>query len=1391
MGINTKRGVRQMTENNANNHAAGTGNDKQSQSGGARFVFRNRLRRTILLWFLTLSLIPVTVVGVAGYLNGRIHLREYAEESLKLVCTEHARDIQRYFSDMLMELRRKSAMRVNYEFLEDLIKGFKESHKPLGEYVKSFKWAATVSRYGADLGIYCRDYGYHDILFIDAQGNILFTVAGEKDLGTNILNGKYSDTLFASACKQTLKTGRPTLSDFEFYGPSGNAGTGFLVSVMVNDDGDKIGLMVFQLSLGSINRMMEEGMTLGETMEIYLIGGDLKIRSHSSPSKEAKNLGKPVETDITFLWLKEHGEGVEFPGAMDEMEEEVLFYQGPHGKSVLGIHDNITIGDTSFGMIAEIEESEAFAAVNRLRNLVIIMLAGIMLLVLFFAIRVSGRMVRPLLLLSGVVKRVAEGHFDQEIKVESDNEIGELALDVNRMLHGLREMTEENRRKDWFETGQGKLNYEMRGDQKPAALGRGIITFLAEYLNARIGAFYISDDNHRLKLLGSYAFTRRKNLSNEFEFGEGLVGQAALERESITITNVPDDYIAVSSSLGETPPRNILVFPVLLNDEVKGVIELGTFDDFQQRDLDFLNQVSEGIAIAVESAQSQGRVQGLLEQTQAQAEELEASQEELRRNNEELEEQTEALKESEVQLKEQQEELRQTNEELEEQAAQLEEQTAKLEEQTANIEKKNAQLEKARKAVEEKARDLETSGRYKSEFLANMSHELRTPLNSILLLSGFLSGNKDGRLEEDQVESARAIHSSGTELLALINEVLDLSKVESGKMELVVEDVGLAAFSHAVKQEFQPLADEKEIELKCDLADDLPESIRTDRQRLSQVMKNFFSNALKFTTRGSVTLRVFRPGRGDDVTSICADAGLDPEKTVCLSIVDTGSGIEAGKQKQIFEAFQQADGSTSRKYGGTGLGLSISRELAKLLGGRIGLESDPGKGSAFTLYLPERLEVEKKKSASDVDSREAKTISQSEKTDQQKATTGVEAVDDDRNDISPDDRSILIIEDDPVFLKVLRDLARDAGFKCLVAGDGKTGLQFADYYKPSAIILDIVLPGIDGWTVMSRLKENSQTRHIPVHFMSGQEKNIEAFKLGAVDFLTKPVSPAVLDNVFGRIDRMISKQVKDLLVVEDNDIQRDLIADIVGNGDVRITFALTAAEGYDQALTGKFDCMVLDLGLPDMSGVELLDKIRTSETGNRTPVIIFTGRELTPEEKVIMDKYAESTILKGADSVKRLLDETTLFLHRVEADLPERQRKILRMAHDKESILAGKKVLMVDDDMRNVFSLKKILEEKGIHIVVGKNGRDGIDRLNENPDVDLILMDIMMPEMNGFEAMEEIRKERRFKDLPIIALTAKAMKGDRAKCIEAGANDYLAKPVDVDRLFSMLRVWLY
>ncbi len=982
----------------------------------------------------------------------------------------------------------------------------------------------------------------------------------------------------------------------------------------------------------------------------------------------------------------------------------------------------------------------------------------------------------PISILSKAAKRVAEGQLDHEIEIKSKGEIGELTDSFNNMLSNLRLTMEKNDAHNWLKTGQMEISVRMRGEQDIETLGRNIIGYLAEYLDSQVGILYMSDRDKCLKQIGSYAYVSRENALSEFKFGEGLVGQAAMERKHILVTNCPDDYINVNSGMVDTAPKNILIFPLILNDAVKGVVELGSFHDFYDTHLTFLEQVAEGIAIALDSVAARSRTKELLEQTQQQTEELQAREESLRQSNEELEENARALKESESRLQAQQEELRQINEELEE--------------QKEGVERKNRDLKEARKIIEERAQDLELSSKYKSEFLSNMSHELRTPLNSILLLSRLLADNKDGHLTEDHVESAQSIHSSGSELLQLINEVLDISKVEAGKMDINIDDMDLHDFSTAMKRNFKPVTTEKNLYMKVDISDDLPRSIHTDKQRVEQIMKNFLSNAFKFTSEGGVTLLISRPdGQSYNETQL-HKRGVDGAKAVVFSVSDTGIGIPEDKQELIFEAFHQADGTTSRQYGGTGLGLSISRELALLLGGEIRIESTHGEGSTFTLYLPETFDSEIKPEKPETENLKQDTraptpsrVSQWE--------DAVEAIEDDRKTISPKDQSILIIEDDPSFLKILRDLTREHGFKSLVAGTGETGLQFAEYYKPSGVILDVELPGISGLTVMARLKDNPETRHIPVHFISASDKKVDAIKMGAIDFATKPVSPEIIDQVFEKLNKVISKPVKDLLVVEDNVEHAKLISEIIGTEDVVTTIASTAEEGYNQVLSGKYDCIVLDISLPDMTGLELLSKIRNNEDIPQIPVIVYTGRELTNKEKKIADESAESTIVKGEGSHRRLLDETTLFLHRIETKLPETQQKILRMIHNKEVVLTDKKILVVDDDMRNVFSIKKVLEEKGLKVLIGKNGKEGIVSLNDNPDINLVLMDIMMPEMDGYTAIGEIRKQERFKKLPIIALTAKAMKGDRSKCIEAGANDYLAKPFEIDRLFSMLRVWLY
>ncbi len=981
--------------------------------------------------------------------------------------------------------------------------------------------------------------------------------------------------------------------------------------------------------------------------------------------------------------------------------------------------------------------------------------------------------------------KIAKGNYSAKLQPRSDKD--ELVNSLNAMTKSLKETTDENTKQNWLKTGMAELNNRMRGEQEQVTLAQNIISFLAEYLNTQIGGIYLNSHNSTFDLVGSYAFTKRKNLSNQYKKGEGIIGQAALEKKPILISNIPDDYVKINSGLGEASPKNILAVPFVYEGDVKGVIELGSFQEFTEQQIEFLDQASENIAINFNTAESRSRLQELLEKSQQQAEELQTQQEEHRQTNEELEEQAKYLKESEAKLQAQQEELRQTNEELEEK-------TQSLEEQKEDIRNKNKELENAQNLLEERAKQLEITSKYKSEFLANMSHELRTPLNSLLILSKILFQNKDKNLTDKQVEFANTIHAAGTELLNIINEILDLAKVESGKLELNVEHVDLKECAQDIEKNYRHLIEEKGLKFRLNLDDKLPESIRTDEQRVKQVIKNFLSNAIKFTEKGSITIDFTKVDKNTDLSN----SGLNPSDAVAISVNDTGKGISKEKQQLIFEAFQQEDGTTSRKYGGTGLGLSIAKEMAHLLGGEIQLKSEAGKGSTFTFYFSniestETIETGEaefrseiyKASKPDTDPEQSTEVPDNGKDED--FSGGL----DDRKIISKNDRTILIIEDDVKFAKILIEIGHEKNFKCLIAKTGKRGLGLAEEYKPDAIILDIGLPDIDGWTVMQRLKDNSETRHIPVHFMSASDKSMEALRMGAIGFLSKPVSMEGLEEAFNKIEEMISKTIKNLLVVEDDEKHSQSIIELIGNNDVHSTATGSGKEAFELLKTNKYDCMILDLGLKDISGFELLQMIESEKAISHIPIIIYTGKEISRQEESKLKKHAESIIIKGVRSQDRLFDEVTLFLHRVEKNLPEEKQRILRMIHDKDQLFQNKKILLVDDDMRNVFAISNLLEERGMKAVIAKNGREGLKLLDENKDVDLVLMDIMMPEMDGYEAMRRIRKDGTNKKIPIIALTAKAMKGDRTKCIEAGANDYLSKPVDNDKLLSMLRVWLY
>ncbi len=1018
--------------------------------------------------------------------------------------------------------------------------------------------------------------------------------------------------------------------------------------------------------------------------------------------------------------------------------------------------------------------------------------------------------------IADVSTAVTEGDLTREVTVEAKGEVDALKQNVNQMIANLRETTERNAEQDWLNSNLARFSGLMQGQRDLQAVSRLIMSELTPLVGAGYGAFFLTQEfeegDPEFQLIASYGYKQRKKVSNRYKLGESLVGQAALERQSIVITEPPEDYVKVASGLGEAAPRSIVVMPVLFEDQVMAVIELASFAPFSEVQRGFLEQLGETIGIVINTIQATMRTeellrqsQGLTQELQERSEELQAQQEELKRANSELEQQAQTLKASEELLQTQQEELQQTNEELEEKA-QL------LEEQNRRIEIKNREIELARAALQERAEQLALSSKYKSEFLANMSHELRTPLNSLLILAKLLAENTEQNLNGKQIEFAKTIHQAGADLLDLINDILDLSKVEAGKMDVNATEVALGDVREYVERTFSPLAEEKGLALGVEIVGaSVPPTVFTDEQRLQQVLKNLLSNAVKFTDEGAVTMRV---ELAPESAQFASPALADADSVLAFSVIDTGIGIPEDKLRLIFEAFQQADGTTSRRYGGTGLGLSISREIARLLGGEIKVESEPARGSTFTLFLPAAFVVAEHGDTG-VQALEARLEQLVREGESLLAESGTlldprlpepeleldpalllpGEVDDDREDLQEGDRVVLVVEDDATFARTVLDVARERGFKTLAALRGDAGLALAHEFKPDAIVLDMNLPVMDGWTVLDHLKHHPATRHIPVHIVSAGDTDrtrTNALRAGAVAFLQKPLEKERLEETFAGIADFIDRGAKNLLVVEDDDDQRASIVELVGSGDdVEVTAVGTSEEALQKLEETAFDCMVLDLKLPDTTGFKLLEQLKKDARHATLPVIVYTGQELTRREETRLKKYAETIIVKDARSPERLLDETSLFLHRVEARLPQAKRRMLEQLHSAEEIFKGKKVLIVDDDVRNVFALTSVLEANGMDVIFAENGRDGVEMLQANPDVDLVLMDIMMPEMDGYETMAAVRELSQFKQLPIISLTAKAMRGDREKSIASGASDYITKPVDTDQLLSLMRVWLY
>ncbi len=955
-----------------------------------------------------------------------------------------------------------------------------------------------------------------------------------------------------------------------------------------------------------------------------------------------------------------------------------------------------------------------------------------------------------------VATAVTKGDLTRSIQVDARGEVAELKDNINTMIDNLRATTDRNQEQDWLKTNLAKFTSMLQGQRDLVTVGRTLLSELSPLVEAQQGVIYQmernepgevgeTDEPRKLQLLAGYA--QREDQPERIISGVGLVGQAAAEKQRILLNDVPPGYTRIHSSLGTAPPQSILVLPVLFEGETMAVIELAALRPFTNTHLAFLDQLTQSIGVVLNTIEATMRTENLLIQSQQLTTELQTRQIELQRTNEEL-----ASK------------------------------AKQLAEQNEEVERKNKEVEQARRALEEKAAELALTSKYKSEFLANMSHELRTPLNSILILGQQLAENVGGNLTVKQTDFAKNIHSAGTDLLTLINDILDLSKIESGTVTVEPEQITFNSLRESVHRTFHHIAETKALGFNVEIDPALPRVLMSDSKRLQQILKNLLSNAFKFTAQGSVSMSVRHVTAGwSPDHPVLSSAGV----AVAFAVTDTGIGIAPEKQRLIFEAFQQADAGTSRKYGGTGLGLAISRELANLLGGEIRLTSQPGEGSVFTLYLPLTY------------TGPARSLSAAASTTAQapipmlSVVKPEEGILDDREEIREGDSVLLVVEDDPHYARILLGIARGKGFKGIVAQRGQVALSLAREYRPTAITLDVFLPDMLGWTVLSNLKLDPATRHIPVQMLSVEEERQHGLSHGAFSYLAKPATTDELEGAMDRLKLYLAPHTKRLLVIEDNDRERASIVELLAHDDIEIESAGTGAEALARLRQRAFDCCVVDLRLPDMSGFELLERLQAEPALREIPVVVFTGKELAGEEEARLRTVAKSIVLKDVQSPERLLDETALFLHRVIGDLPEEKRRMIERLHGSTEVLRGRKVLVVDDDARNIFALTTVLENQEMEVLSATNGRQAIEIINATPELSVVLMDIMMPEMDGYETMREIRKDPRFRTLPILSLTAKAMKGDREKCLEAGASDYIAKPVNTDQLLSLLRVWLY
>ncbi|RXK00537.1 histidine kinase [Arcobacter sp. CECT 8986] len=1295
-----------------------------------------------------------TILGVISIKEAENTLIEQKYKALTATRDSKVRQLQELFKLYTKQVNLLS----DTPFVKNLTVEFENLHKQIG-YDKFEKFPIdnkkikqALPKWDSFYKDYTNTYPFSDVILVSKYGHVFYTYKKLSDYGENLATGTLTDSTLGKIWKEVKDTRKIVYSDVHKYAPNDYGPAMFLASP-IYIDGEFKAVVVLKLKLSSIEDIMNFRAGYATTHEDYLVGKDHLMRSNSflaptTHSLEA-SLKNPKVGFINTLPVEEAFKG------FTDTKTNIDF----RGKEVLSSYTHFNINkNLSWAVVSQVDLKEVLKTPEELkRTLLIISLITLLVVSLILYLVIQKYIINSLNkfqdgLLTFFKFLNRESDEVKLLEINSKDEIGLMSKAVNKGIVRTQENIKKVEIETWIKDGVNQLNQILINLKDLKAVTDESINFISNYVNAGVAVLYIYNENDKkLREYSSFAHVRRDELSNEFDLKEGIIGQVAFQKKPILLTNIKKDESLITTGTTTQSSFNTYTFPLIYNKEIFGVIEIGSFTSFDKKILDFFDNINRTICIAISSAIKNKKVKELLEETKKANAELEINQIKLEEANANMEEQQQQLEEANANLEEQQQQLEEANANMEEQQQQL-----KISEQ--NLKEQNRLLEDTKKEIEQKAKELEQSGKYKSEFLANMSHELRTPLNSIILLSSLLQKNSKKTLSDDDIKKAKTIFESGNELLRLINDILDLSKVESGKMELIVDKFNSIDLLEQMKEIFNYTAIEKGIKLEIEDTYNAP--IYNDKDRISQIIRNLISNSLKFTKNGTITLSI-APSK-------------DLTKDFCISVQDTGIGIPEDKQELIFKAFTQADGSTSRQYGGTGLGLSISRELSKLLGGYISLESKENKGSKFSIDLPNLNKSDEHHIEEDIEEKSNFVSKPSLSFEEQE-----EIVVDDRKHLDNTKEAFLIIDDDEVFSSIVYEEIKKSGNYGLIALNASTGLELVKKYNIKGIMLDLTLPDMDGIEVLKELKSKQATKNIPVHIISSKDKNSETLKLGAIGYLQKPVLDGDINNVINSIENINKKEIKDLLIVEDNDIQKEALIELIGTDDVKITAVNSAQDAIDELKTEKYDTVVVDLSLMDGTGQEVCEFIKNKHP--KLPIIIYTAKDLTKEEKVRLQEYSNSIIVKTANSNERILNEINLFLHREEEK--EETKEIF-----KDVDLSDKKVLIVDDDIKNIFVLDAALKEFNATTFTAFNGQEALDFLDKN-QVDLVLMDIMMPVMDGYEAMEKIRENEKIKNIPIIAVTAKAMKDDREKCIKLGADDYLSKPIDINILANLIKLW--